>query len=357
AILPAMPPRPPSLRPRRLGLALIAATLAVLAGAVAYLMRDPTTRMLARRSRLAAVQEGAPQMVDGQWVRPVRLRAGSGLEVELLVRRPGEHGADGRGARERRALVVILGGHNTGREAARLIPDTRGTVVAALSYPYRGEHRLKGLAVLRYVPAIREAVLDAPPAVMLALDYLLAQPDVDPRRVEGVGVSLGVPFVTIAGALDERFTRVWAIHGGAGSYEPLEHNLRRNVPLAPARAAVAGLSTVLIAGPRIAAERWAGRIAPRPFCMVNAVADERVPRPLAERLYASARAPKALAWVSGGHVRSRPEVVRGLVDLVLDRVVGPAADAAGGGSTRAATVYDPAAPCPGAVGPGVVARR
>ena len=56
--------------------------------------------------------------------------------------------------------------------------------------------------------------------------------------------------------------------------------------------------------------------------MVNARDDQRMPRALVERLYASARPPKSLIWVPGGHVRSRPEVVRPLVDTVLAHVVG-----------------------------------
>ena len=217
---------------------------------------------------------------------------------------------------------MLLGGHVTGRDAVRLVPATRGAVVASLAYPYRGEHRVKGLRVVRHVPAIRDAVLDTPPAVMLALDYLVARPDVDRRRVEGVGVSLGAPCMVIAGALDPRLTRVWAIHGSGGSYGPLERNLRRSIPSAAPRAAVAGVAALLIAGPRLAPERWVGRIAPRPFVMVNARDDQRMPRALVERLYASARPPKSLIWVPGGHVRSRPEVVRPLVDTVLAHVVG-----------------------------------
>jgi hypothetical protein len=290
---------------------------------VAAALRDPTPRFLERRSHLVTATEGPAESVDGHWVQPVRVTAASGLVVDLLLKRPVE--ADG-GARApttgaRRPLIVLLGGHNTGRNAVRLIPATRGAVIASLSYPYRGEHRVKGLQVVRHVPAIRDAVLDTPPAVMLALDYLLDRPDVDRQRVEGVGVSLGAPFMVIAGALDPRVTRVWAIHGSGGSYGPLERNLRRNIPSAAARAVVAGAASLLISGPRLAPERWVGRIAPRPFVMLNARDDQRMPRALVERLYASARAPKTLIWVPGGHVRSRPEVVRPLVDTVLARVM------------------------------------
>ena len=290
---------------------------------VAAALRDPTPRFLARRSHLVSATEGPAVAVDGHWVQPVRVAAASGLVVDLLLKRPVE--TDG-GARApttgaRRPLIVLLGGHNTGRDAVRLIPATRGAVIASLSYPYRGEHRVKGLQVVRHVPAIRDAVLDTPPAIMLALDYLLDRRDVDPRRVEGVGVSLGAPFMVIAGALDPRLTRVWAIHGSAGSYGPLEANLRRSLPSAPARATVAGLASLLISGPRLAPERWAGRIAPRPFVMLNARDDEQMPRVLVDRLYASAREPKAMIWMPGGHVRSRPEVVRPLIDTVLARVL------------------------------------
>jgi fermentation-respiration switch protein FrsA (DUF1100 family) len=316
-----MPSSPRRARLRRAlrALALLVVVLLVVPGALLVLSahRDPTPYFLERRSRLAAVHEGPEETVEGHRVRAVRLTAESGLQVELLLKRPVDPAA------ARRPLAVLLGGHNTGREAVRLVPDTRGAVVAALAYPYRGEHRLKGLAVVRHVPAIRRAILDTPPAVMLALDYLAALPDVDPQRIEAVGVSLGAPFVVIAGALDPRIRRVWAVHGSAGAYEPLEHNLRRRVPQAAPRAAVAGLASLLVKGPRMAPERWAPRIAPRPFVMVNALHDQQVPRPLVQRLYESAGEPKSLVWLPGGHVRARPEVVRPLVDTVLGRMLGP----------------------------------
>lgn len=319
------PPRPPiqaRTSPRR-GRTARAVALALAGGALllAASLRDPTPRFLERRSHLVAARGGALEVVEGHHVQPIRLTAASGLEVELLLKHPRHDvAAEGDPVDARRPLVLLLGGLNTGREAVRLIPETRGAVVAALSYPYRGARRAKGLQVVRHVPAIREAVFDTPPAVMLALDYLLARPDVDPARVEGVGVSLGAPFVVIAGALDPRITRVWAIHGSGGSYGPLEVNLRRSIPAAPVRVAVAGLATVLISGPRLAPERWADRIAPRPFVMLNALQDQRMPRHLVERLYDSAREPKSMIWLHGDHVRSRPEVVRPLIDTVIARM-------------------------------------
>jgi dienelactone hydrolase len=301
---------------RRRTLGIVIAIVALCAAATLYLLRDPTARFLERRSRLVAVTEDSAELIDGHWVQTVGLTASSGLQVNLAVKRPamGTTGA-------RRPLIVLLGGHRTGRDAVALIGDTRGTVVAALSYPYRGNPRLKGLAVVKQVPAIRDGVLDTPPALMLALDYLGAQPDVDSQRIEAVGVSLGAPFVCIVGALDRRITRVWSIHGSGDSYAPLEMNMRSNIRFAPARVLVAGLSTLLIAGPRLAPDRWVARISPRPFVMINATEDERMPRTSVEKLYAAAREPKEIIWLPGRHVRARPQVVRDIVDLVLARVV------------------------------------
>jgi fermentation-respiration switch protein FrsA (DUF1100 family) len=161
------------------------------------------------------------------------------------------------------------------------------------------------------------AFLDTPPAVMLALDYLLKQPEVDPGRVEAVGVSLGGPFVTIASALDQRISRTWVVHGSAGSYAPLEISMRREIPIPGVRHFAAALSALIINGPNMAPERWVSRIAPRPFMMVNARDDERMPRPNVERLFESAEEPKALVWLPGGHVRSSAAVLRPLVDTVV----------------------------------------
>lgn len=299
-------------------LAACAALGAIALGAVALvLLRDPTPRFLERRSHLVRWSEGAPDSVDGALVYPVHLVAASGLEVDLLVKRPAA--ADSTPS-VRRPVVVLLGGHVTGRDAAKLIPDTHGAVVAALSYPFRGDNRMKGPKVLLAAPAIRAAILDTPPALMLALDYLLRQPYADSARVEGVGVSFGAPFVCVAGALDRRFTRVWAIHGSGGSYAPLEYNMRRTFRVAPIRVAAARMADLAISGPRLAPERWVARIAPRPFVMVNARDDERLPRPLIERLYASAREPKEIVWVPGRHVQARAEVVKELVEIVLAKI-------------------------------------
>ena len=287
-----------------------------------YLLRDQTPRFAARRSHLVGVVADTGPTVGGDGVETARLTAASGLVVDLAVRNPSSPPPAG-SPEGRRPLVVILGGHNTGRNAVHLVGDTRGVLVAALSYPFDGNHRAKGLEVVRLVPRIRRAVFDTPPAIMLSLDHLLARPDVDPRRVELVGVSLGAPFVTIAGALDQRVSRVWAVHGSGGIYTPLEYNLRRQLGGRLASVPVAGVATIALSGSQLAAERWAPAISPRPFVMINASEDTRIPRRAIDRLYDSARDPKEMVWTVGGHVRSEADVVRPLVELILGKMLGP----------------------------------
>ncbi|HEX6058613.1 MAG TPA: hypothetical protein VFZ11_06300 [Gemmatimonadaceae bacterium] len=314
------PPR----RSRRRRLAALGIVAAAAAGFGAWLARDPTPHFVERRSTLARV-EAQPPIVDGEYrLQVVRLTAENGLSVELTVR----HGP---GDGERLPVVLILGGHRTGRDAVRLLGHTKGAVVAAMSYPFSGSHRPDPLTFAREIPKIRRAFLDTPPAVMLTLDYLLTLPEVDTTRIEAVGVSLGAPFVTIAGALDERIDRVWAIHGSGGSYAALEVNMRRSIPWAPVRWAAAGIANVIIAGPHLASDRWAGRISPRPFVMINASDDDRMPRELVLQLYDAAREPKELIWTTGGHVRSDSTVIAPLVKIVWDRVTADTerADSAG----------------------------
>jgi len=248
----------------------------------------------------------------------VRLAATSGLTVEMNVRR--QVGDSGR----RLPAVVILGGHLTGAEAARLVGETPGVAVVAVSYPFAGNPRPGTVTFLREIPKIRAAFLDTPPALMLVADYLYRRPDVDTTRVEVVGVSLGVPFVTIAGALDPRFTRVWAMHGSGGSYAPLEASMKRMLGFAPLRVLSAVIVNVIIAGPRLAPDRWASRISPRPFIMVNATDDERLPRSAVDALYRSAAEPKEMIWMSGKHIHGDAETIERLVRIVLSRVASAA---------------------------------
>ena len=293
---------------------LIAVTLAVaLVAFGAYLLRDPLPRFRERRSQLASVEPGEPLDSAGYRLTTARVVAKSGLAVELTVRRPLADSG-------RLPLAVILGGHYGSRRAMRFLGETRGVMVATLSYPFTGDPRPDALTFLRDIPKIRGAVLDTPPAVMLALDYLTSLPDVDPARVEAVGVSLGAPFMCIAGALDPRFSRVWVLHGSGGSYVPLEANMKRNIPFAPLRMLAAGIANVIIAGPKLDPVRWVPQIAPRPFVMVNASDDERLPRSAVEALYASAREPKEQVWMPGGHVHGDKETIQRLVAIVMDRM-------------------------------------
>ena len=296
----------------------IAVTLIVLSavGGAAWLVRDPLPRFVARRSEIASATSGAP-LVDGDFsLTPVRITAKSGLAVDLEVRRA--LADSGRLL----PLALILGGPYTGREAARLVGDTRGVVVAAISYPFSGNPRPDAPTFLREIPKIRAAFLDTPPAIMLAIDHLVSAPGVDSSRIEAIGVSLGAPFVCIAGAIDPRIRRVWAVHGSGGSYQPLEANMRRTISFGPLRLIAAGLANVIIAGPRLDPARWVGRIAPRSFVMINAIDDERLPRSSVDALYDAARQPKERIWMTGAHVHGDRETIARIAEIVTPRIRG-----------------------------------
>lgn len=293
----------------------LAVLLLLIVAGVARLLRDPMPHFTARRSALAGVSADSAVIEDGYLLEPLRITATSGLAVNILVRR-----AIADTGRRNLPLAVILGGHYTGREAARLLGETPGVVVAAMSYPYEGSPRPDALTFLKDIPRIRKAFLDTPPAILVALDYLLQRPEVDSGRVEAIGVSLGAPFVVIAGALDQRITRVWSLHGSGGSFAPLQAQMRREIPFAPLRFVAAGVANLIIDGPRLDPVRWAADISPRPFLMVNASDDERLPRRAVESLYASARDPKELIWMSGVHIRADKETITRLLDIVMSRM-------------------------------------
>lgn len=302
-----------------------------------WLLRDPVPHFTARRTSVRRVEEGPVTPSAGHHSRAIRIEGANGLAVELLMRYPApdaagssstvipDASADGSvGAELRRPAFLILGGYRSGERAATLLEDTQGNIVASFSYPYEGPLNPKGLQVLPLVPAIRHAIWETPPAVLLALDYLRSRRDVDSTRVELVGASFGAPFAAVAAALDTRVSRLWLVHGAGRPYVLIRHNLRRSVPFAPARSLVAALATVFASGPRLAPERWVPRVAPRPVIMINAIDDERLPRVAIETLHKSLAGPGEVIWLEGPHVQAnRAAVIQDLVETVLARAARP----------------------------------
>ena len=294
----------------------LAAAAGLLALFALWLARDPSDGFAARRGRLESATIEETVEADGHVEERVVLRSTSGLVVELATKRPiGTPAAGGR------PVALLLGGLETGRKALRFVPDTRGALAVALSYPYDGPRKPKGLDALFAAPRIRAALRDTAPAIQLALDWILARGDADPARVELVGVSLGAPFACIAGALDPRFARVWAVHGGGDGPAMIAAGLKKKIDLAPLRSLVAHAAWIAAGGPPLAPERWVGRIAPRPFVLVVARDDHRIPRASTDVLFDAASEPKEIVWTEGGHVDTdRERVARELVDLVLARM-------------------------------------
>lgn len=306
--------------------ALLTLLCAVLLGSLTLLLlRDPTSGMAERRSRLATVRPlGEAPAAAPASIRHLRLTAESGVSFDLMVRAPElapSSPADAALAPDelgRRPLFLLLGGYRTGERAVTLIDDTEGAVVAAMGYPYEGPVDVRGLSVLAHLPAIRRAVLDTPPAIQLALDHLLARPDVDPHRVELVGVSLGAFVTPAAAALDPRVTRLWLVHGAGRPRAVIEHGLRGHIPYELPRAMVAAAAHVALAGPLLAPEKWLPRVHPRPVVIVHADEDERLPAEAVAALYRSAREPKEQILLPGAHVHpQRPDLVQAIMSAVL----------------------------------------
>jgi dienelactone hydrolase len=313
---------------RRAGIAL-AACLLGFAACVAWWLRDPEPVFVRRTGSIVSVDSGARVRDGAMEEQEIRLASSTGMRLTLAVRGPaagvvGPSGDDSGAVVPKRQTFLVLGGYERGRGASALITDTRGTIFASLDYPYDGDLKAKGLAVVAQVPAIRRAFYDTPPAVSLAIDYLLSRPDVDPERLELVGASFGAPFATIAAARDQRVRRLWLAHGGGHPFAMIDTGLVREIPFAPLRWPVSALATVLASGPRLAPEHWVGRVSPRPVVMLNATDDERIPRRSVDALWAATHEPREQVWLPGRHMQGdRPDVLRALVDSVMARAVRP----------------------------------
>ncbi len=251
----------------------------------------------------------------------VHLVSSTGLEVDMRVLRPA------RAPGEKLPLVLLLGGQRTGKDAVDLVGKPTDIAYAAIDYPYLGPEKLRGFwPSVGAIPDIQQAFLDSPAALMLALRWIMRQSWVDKDRIELVGISLGVPFAAIAGALDTRFTRVWFMHGGAHNPSWAAFAARGRIESDALRRIAAHAALFLIYGNSIDTTRWMQHIAPRELIVVASCNDEYVPREsLAPFVEAASSEHVELYWTRGAHIRpSRRDVLDQLFGLIAERVRGEA---------------------------------
>jgi hypothetical protein len=143
---------------------------------------------------------------------------------------------------------------------------------------------------------------------MLALSFLDEEEDLDIDQLTVIGVSVGVPFATMHGALDERVPTVVLIHGGGD----LPAQVRA---IAEPRwiATPAGVMAAILFH-TFEPLRYVDRISPRKLVMIAARHDTMLPHETIEKLYARAGEPKQMIWTESGHVRSKD------TDLIADIV-------------------------------------
>lgn len=308
------PPRRPRLRWRRIALFLLVAVV-LFAGLYALHLATPQVDYLMERRGVLQDDNVVISQTALGTNQDVRLSSSSGLVVDLRVMRPADE--------ERLPVLVMLGGHQTGKDAVDLVGAPQGVAFVALDYPYAGNNDPDGfLESVAIVGDVQTAFLDSPPALSLIVDWLIEQPWVDTARVELVGVSLGVPFAAAAGALDDRYSRVWLMHGGGDNVSWVSHAGRRNIANEMLRRIVARLALLLVYGNTFDTLRWIEATAPRPVVLVMARDDDYVPPEAQQPMIDISSAEHVeLIWTEGLHIGpNRSFEVQQLLQTVLDRV-------------------------------------
>ena len=275
---------------------------------------DPSNEFYQRKGSLQSVD------IESEWqegdliFRRITLHSNSGLKVNMTTRLPQKRTAQGH------PLVLILGGIRTGRDAVHLVSQQQPIILAAISYPGYDKWAQEGMKRID-MRQYQQTVRDTAPAVLLALDYLLAQESADKQQVELVGISLGAFFVSIPAALDRRVTRTWLVHGAGEPEKVIAHKLKGRIKNALLRKLVAWASARLIAVESLRPENWLWRISPRKLVFINAKDDEAMPLTSVAAMHRSASQPYEVIWTEGQHITTdRTEVVQGLVNLIMQRV-------------------------------------
>ncbi len=269
----------------------VVAALVLVAGWYLY-TRDYHDYFIRRKGTLAAVEEersGTTPAYTKSWLK---LRNDAGFTVNCGILAPAAKG-------KTFPAIILLGGKATGKYAIDYALDIQSVVIVAVDYPYEPRETYTVGNFLYDIPAIRRALIDMMPSVMLVTDYLWQRPDVDTSRIVLLGYSFGAPFVPCIMAQDHRPAVAAMVYGGGDLQSLIGQNVARYEG-ATAGSMVGFLSGVLLHP--VEPLRFAPRISPVPLVLINGTHDEMVPRRNAELLYEAAREPKKQIWLDSRHV-------------------------------------------------------
>jgi dienelactone hydrolase len=147
------------------------------------------------------------------------------------------------------------------------------------------------------VANFRQAVLD----IRRAGDWLRQQKDVDPHRVGLFGVSMGAVVGSLVAGVDARFTRSVFVVGGGDLPAIVMHESRETKEMRQ-RLIEGGWTAEKLAGALAPIEPLgvAGRVDPANILMINATADQVVPKACTEKLNDAMGKPR-LVWIKSDH--------------------------------------------------------
>jgi dienelactone hydrolase len=226
------------------------------------------------------------------------------------------------GARRPAAVVLHwLGGRFDLLEVVCFRMAEQGIPALMMYLPYYGprqsadpakRQRLMGTDPDRTLAGVRQAVLDC----RRAGDWLAARPDVEPSRVGIVGISLGAVIGGLAAGVDDRFGRSVLVIGG-GDVPAIIFHGSRETSEQKRKLEESGMTVEKLRELSLDYEplTYAGRVRPEELLLINAEADEVIPKDCTLKLREAMGSPE-IRWLKGGHYALLLQLGQVLKDIV-----------------------------------------
>jgi cephalosporin-C deacetylase-like acetyl esterase len=196
-----------------------------------------------------------------------------------------------------------------------------GYAIFSIDAQYHGDRKPKmplelfGSAVYSTRELLIQTVID----LRRGIDYLQTRPEVDPKKIGYVGLSMGGILGSITAAVDNRIQApVLALAGGNWKLMFEASKLSAAVK-ARENLAASGINPFAVLDP-VDPIHWVGRISPRPILFINGDADTTVPVVAGRALHAAAGDNKEVFIYKGEHVPAGAEMFKviGKINQWLD---------------------------------------